>query len=78
MPQLLNCDAEWTSETPNGKLGVVCRDSMGNFKGGCFRMLENVSSALVADALAVREAMTFAMSRGWHDIEIESDSNILV
>ncbi|GAA0141582.1 hypothetical protein LIER_02699 [Lithospermum erythrorhizon] len=50
----------------------------GEFRGAAFKQIQHVGSALVAEALAIREGLHFAWGRGFRCLEMESDSKQLV
>ncbi|GAA0166376.1 hypothetical protein LIER_21540 [Lithospermum erythrorhizon] len=74
----INCDVGWTKETKSGALGVVARDDAGEFKGARCKQVDFVPSALVAEALAIREGMQFAWEKSCHQVEVESDAKVSV
>ncbi|GAA0164105.1 hypothetical protein LIER_19819 [Lithospermum erythrorhizon] len=74
----INCDASWMKHNRRCSIGVVVRGVQGCFKGARFNIMSQVSSALVAVAMAVREGMLFAKENNWNRVVIESDSSTLI
>ncbi|KAI5346475.1 hypothetical protein L3X38_014354 [Prunus dulcis] len=74
----LNCDGAWVAQTGRGGVGWVLRDGIGCFisAGGCGDM--RCTSALMAEAEAVREALTWCLELGFDKVAVESDSLSLI
>ncbi|CAA7020161.1 unnamed protein product [Microthlaspi erraticum] len=79
-PQTIVCfvDAAWRPENQAAGYGWVFKSGKDEFlKEGC-KAEAPVRSPLAAEALALREALLEARSRGWTDLCIKSDSQTLV
>ncbi|GAA0148596.1 hypothetical protein LIER_07991 [Lithospermum erythrorhizon] len=59
-------------------IGVACRYSGGSFLGAMFRSTGDLGSALLTEAMAIRDWMMFAKQQGWRTIEVENDSKKLI
>lgn len=73
-----NCDGAWCAKTCKGGYGWVLRDFAGLLhaaggEGGLF-----FSSTIVAEAAAIRAALQVCCEMGVHDVELESDSQLLI
>uniref|UniRef100_A0ACD5WWJ1 Uncharacterized protein n=1 Tax=Avena sativa TaxID=4498 RepID=A0ACD5WWJ1_AVESA len=53
--------------------GVVLRDHTGNFIAACGERLEEVTRPDMAEALAIRRAISFAMDEGYPRVIVASD-----
>ncbi|CAL9028853.1 unnamed protein product [Prunus brigantina] len=73
----INIDASWVSCTLQAGLGVVVRNSAGNFMGGCC-VTRLASSAIEAEAHAALKGVKLAAERGFPNVVFESDSKELV
>ncbi|GAA0139153.1 hypothetical protein LIER_00760 [Lithospermum erythrorhizon] len=72
----VNCDAVFPKELNMGAAGVVVRNRSRDFVGASFRALPFVAQP--AEAFAIREDLEFANRQGWHGLEVESDSQMLI
>lgn len=73
----LNCDSSWKNDSNGGFGAVVMRNHKGELiDGRKFRV--KGSSALVCEALALREACLMAKSLNLHEAQIESDNIELI
>ncbi|GAA0176359.1 hypothetical protein LIER_29366 [Lithospermum erythrorhizon] len=61
-----------------GTTGVIIRDNQGEFMGASFKIIPSVVQVIVAEAMAIREGLAFAIRQGWDHIDVESDSHILI
>ncbi|GAA0166000.1 hypothetical protein LIER_21261 [Lithospermum erythrorhizon] len=57
----INTNAGWKKCTREGSAGVVCRDENGCFKGARNIHLPYSKGAVVAEAMAIREGLEFAI-----------------
>ncbi|GAA0155445.1 hypothetical protein LIER_13172 [Lithospermum erythrorhizon] len=73
----LNTDASWRKSINQGAAGFVCRDDRGTFVGARFIQIPKVASPIVAEALALRYGVEFALMHNWRRLEVESDSKML-
>ncbi|RID55858.1 hypothetical protein BRARA_G03098 [Brassica rapa] len=69
-------DAAWNSTTGNAGLGWIVDDLVSSSQHSATETF--VSSPLMAETLAVRSAITFALSIGLESIAIFSDSQNLI
>ncbi|GAA0141552.1 hypothetical protein LIER_02672 [Lithospermum erythrorhizon] len=74
----INVDAGWKDTTKQGSVGVVARGDGGQFLAARFKHLPFLDSALVAEAIALREGMEMALRYNWHRVEVESDCRSLL
>ncbi|GAA0176360.1 hypothetical protein LIER_29365 [Lithospermum erythrorhizon] len=65
-------------EHGRGTTGVIIRDNQGEFMGASFKIIPSVVQVIVAEAMAIREGLAFAIRQGWDHIDVESDSHILI
>jgi ribonuclease HI len=70
----LNVDAAFVVEDQAGASGAVLRNNQGVFVAASSSFIPHVSSATMAEALAMLHGLLFAHSLGYHDIVAESDS----
>lgn len=79
-PDTIKCffDASWLASSGAGGLGWVFKDFSGNFFGHGSSNRTFIGSALMAEALAVKAALTAALSTGFRKLECFSDSKSLV
>ena len=61
-----------------GATGAVLRDYQGTFIAASTTYTPNVSTAAMAEALAMRNGLAFANSLGYSTIEAESDSSDVI
>ncbi|XP_057445027.1 uncharacterized protein LOC130737292 [Lotus japonicus] len=73
----LNVDASWKASSPLCSIGIAVRDEAGLLVAGSASKAFS-HSALMAEALAFREAIILAHNMGWSEIEVESDCLPLV
>lgn len=76
----LNVDASFRSDKENFSLGMVIRDSNGDFVEGRTMCKAPVSSVFEAEAVGVKEALSWVKSKGLTDqvVEVETDSMLVV
>jgi ribonuclease HI len=70
---VINVDAALFSSTSRMGVGVVIRDHNGKFLAACSQVLHEVTSPELAEALAVRRAVTLAGEEGLDRIILMSD-----
>ncbi|XP_033139816.1 uncharacterized protein LOC117131700 [Brassica rapa] len=71
-------DAAWDSRTGNCGMGWHFSDSMASPAGSNFSKRRSVPSALVAEALALKTAISEAVNRGIDSLRVFSDSKSLI
>ncbi|KAF3532292.1 hypothetical protein DY000_02042111 [Brassica cretica] len=75
---ICNTDAAWRSDTKSAELGWIFTDqNLTEIRRGSL-FQDHVSSALLAEGLAVRSALLHAVSSGYTNIWLRSDSQVLV
>ncbi|KAL8091888.1 hypothetical protein AgCh_034234 [Apium graveolens] len=76
----LNVDASFRSDKENFSLDMVIRDSNGDFVEGRTMCKPPVSSVFEAEAVGVKEALSWVKSKGLTDqvVEVETDSMLVV
>lgn len=72
----MRTDAAWRSEDKAGGLGwiIQAEGQSATFK----KFIPSVSSPLVAEGLAIREALVMCKEMKFHSVKIECDSSQLV
>lgn len=73
----INSDAAFCKEKNLSCSGIVARDSKGTVITGCYKVVP-ASSPLQAEALALREAVSFAVKLGISSVIFESDNLELI
>lgn len=73
----INGDAAMSPSTGNRGLGVIARSCEGVICGGRAVQRE-ASSTEELKALAVMEGVKVAITRGWQDVLIESDAELVI
>lgn len=73
----INCDAAFDQASERGFTGIICRDAQGTVLTATSRQLY-VCSALVAEAISLRDAASLACNFGLDSVVFESDNQILV
>lgn len=71
----INYYAHFDVSTGRGRSGIVCRNEKGEMISGSTSFAIN---ALIAEALALREALTLALSLNFPSVLMEADCLILV
>uniref|UniRef100_K3ZEB9 RNase H type-1 domain-containing protein n=1 Tax=Setaria italica TaxID=4555 RepID=K3ZEB9_SETIT len=69
----LNVDATIFSSSSSSSVGVVVRDHLGIRRMGCRQSFHGITTPEVAEALALRCAVTLALDEGLHRVMIQSD-----
>ena len=72
----INCDKGFKKENGIVGIGVVVRNDSGSLVDGVYGMVK-VESALIAEALAVREGTKMAIIKGYQKVELEMCSLII-
>lgn len=74
----LNCDGAWLRQTMKGGIGWAIRDRVGWMlkTGGTGSLL--CQSALMMEAEAIRDALTYALNADFDQAIVESDSQQLI
>lgn len=74
----LNCDGAWEAQTGKGGVGWVLRDGIGCFISAGGNGEIRSGSALMVEAAAVRDALTWCLDLGYGKMVVESDSLSLI
>ncbi|PRQ25708.1 putative ribonuclease H-like domain, reverse transcriptase zinc-binding domain-containing protein [Rosa chinensis] len=74
----INVDGAFRADVGCGGIGVVVRDDVGMGIAALARPFLHAHSVLNMEAEACRAGLLLGIHQGWSDIEIESDSAILV
>ena len=74
----VNFDASWSKDDCIVGIGVVVRDHMGEFFAGMTKVGEKASSAEVAELVAAREAIVFAVEAGFSNLVLEGDNLVVM
>lgn len=73
----INCDASWKKDFEGGFGAVIIRNHKGDLiDGKKFKVV--ASSALMCEAMALREACMMAKTMNLHSVQIESDNKELI
>uniref|UniRef100_A0ACD5XPQ5 Uncharacterized protein n=3 Tax=Avena sativa TaxID=4498 RepID=A0ACD5XPQ5_AVESA len=70
---VVNSDAALFSSSSRMGVGVVIRDHTGSFLAACSKLLDEVTSPEIAEALAIRSAISLARDEGLNDFILVSD-----
>jgi ribonuclease HI len=74
----INTDASFHDESKSGSVGLVICDHNGTMVHSEALWFEDVVSALLMEAISIREGIRLAQERGYTCIIIESDSQVAV
>jgi ribonuclease HI len=74
----INCDAALFSSSRRMGLGVVIRNHIGRCVAACSELHEEVTAPEVAEALAMRRALSLAVEEGFSKIMVVSDCLSLI
>ncbi|XP_074326804.1 uncharacterized protein LOC141664750 [Apium graveolens] len=74
----LNVDASWTKGADICSVGMVLRDSRGHFIEGRTMSFTQAGDVLEAEALGIREALSWVKNMGELKVTVESDSLVAV
>jgi ribonuclease HI len=70
----LNTDASFYADSSAGSAGAIIRDYEGSFVAASCRPLSYVASAMMAEAIAMKEGLELAQNLGCNRLIAESDS----
>jgi ribonuclease HI len=70
----LNVDASFHNDSKMGAVGAVLRDFQGQFVAASAKVLANVESVVMAEAHAMKEGLSLAVTLGCNNVIAESDS----
>jgi ribonuclease HI len=70
----LNVDAAFHPDVFSGAVGAVIRDYQGHYITASYKFLPHVASAATVEAMAMKEGLMMASSRGFDAIIVEADS----
>jgi len=73
-----NVDASFHAGNRNAASGVVLRDENGRTCGGKAVWYDHCLNALMAEAMACRDGLIFARTRGVRKLQLETDCQVLV
>jgi ribonuclease HI len=74
----LNVDASFHGDSKECATGAVLRDYQGRFIAACSRFLPNVASAMMVEALAMKDGLELVSRLGCSSVEAESDSTAVI
>jgi hypothetical protein len=74
----VNVDAAFLADCSQGIVGSIAHDFQGNFIAAKCDYLPHVASVEMAEALAIKEGLTLAVSLGCNSIIAESNSLVIV
>ncbi|XP_061990636.1 uncharacterized protein LOC133709048 [Rosa rugosa] len=74
----INIKGAFRTESGSGGIGVVVRDDLGRGIAAIARPFVHAHSALNMEAEACRAGLLLGIHQGWSEIDIESDSTLLV
>jgi ribonuclease HI len=74
----VNVDGSFFQASHAGAAGAVMRDYNGNFMAASSIYLPNITSANVAEAMAMKEGLALANRMGVNNVIMESDSQEIV
>jgi ribonuclease HI len=70
---VIHVDATLFSSSSRMGVGIVIKNHMGNFLAACSRLLDQVTVPEIAEALAIRSAVSLAKDEGWNNVIMVSD-----
>ena len=73
-----NVDASFHAGNRNMASGVVLRDENGRMCGGKADWYDHCLNALMVEAMACRDGLTFAPTRGVWKLQLETDCQVLI
>lgn len=74
----LNFDSSFQAQEKKSISGVIARNEMGLIIGACTYPHFNIADAFVAEAQFYEQAVRFAQELGFHRIQIEGDSLMII
>jgi ribonuclease HI len=75
---VINVDAALFSSSSKMGVGVVIRDHSGNFLVACNKLLDQVIAPEIAEALAIRSAITLTRDEGLNKVLLVSDCQSVI
>lgn len=75
---MLNVDAAVRSDSERMGAGAVIRDHQGRYLAACRQVFDRVTSPELAEAIAVRHALSFALQAGFDGLVLASDCQTLI
>jgi hypothetical protein len=70
----LNVDASYYADNQAGSVGAILRDYQGQFVAASCKVLTHVESAMMAEAIAMKEGLLLANMMGCNSVIVEGDS----
>jgi ribonuclease HI len=70
----VNVDASFYADTCTCAVGAVLRDYQGHLIAASCKFLPQVASAAMAEAIAMKEALSLVTSKGCSEVIAEADS----
>jgi ribonuclease HI len=74
----INVDASFRENENNGATGLIVRDHTGTLVRAQAKWYDQAASPLTMEAEAIRDAVCFAVDRGYQRVIIESDAQEVV
>ncbi|KAM5577920.1 hypothetical protein ABKV19_008311, partial [Rosa sericea] len=74
----INIDGAYRADSGEGGIGVVVRDDLGTGIAAIARPFLHAHSAINMEAEACRAGLLLGIHQGWTEVEIESDSALLI
>jgi ribonuclease HI len=74
----LNVDASFHEDGKTGAIGTVLRNARGEFIAASSMFLANVDSVVMAEAHAMKEGLSLAVTLGCNNVIAESDSTDVI
>jgi len=75
---LLFTDAGLQNDDGRASIGIVALDSLGNLLHAHGSSIQFVGKVMTAEAIAIRKALEYAISKGWKRVKILSDAKNVV
>jgi ribonuclease HI len=70
----VNVDASFFEDSRSGAVGAVLRDYQGQFIAASCKFIPHVNSAMMAEAMTMKEGLNLAISKGCNSVIAEGDS----
>jgi ribonuclease HI len=70
----VNVDAAFFEDSRSGAVGAVLRDYQGQFIAASCKFIPHLTSAMMAEAMAMKEGLSLANSKGCSSVIAEGDS----
>ncbi|KAL6534051.1 hypothetical protein OROHE_013884 [Orobanche hederae] len=74
----LNVDAVVFGASATASFGCVLRDAVGGFVAACCGAVAFQSDPTMVEVLSIREALSWIKDRGWSNVQIETNSMVVV